>query len=121
VSSSAEGVPIIVGENATRFIHDAVYLALHLGRIFAIHMEVVEYTHRTRRCKIRTNVVIDDELMAAALEYTGLKTKKAVIEEGLGTLARLKKQERVRSLRGKLQWTGDLTLLREGRFSDVDR
>jgi Arc/MetJ family transcription regulator len=70
---------------------------------------------------MRTNVVIDDKLMAEALESTGLNTKKAVIEEALRTLVRLKKQERVRSLRGKLQWEGDLNNLREGRFADVDR
>ena len=70
---------------------------------------------------MRTNVVIDDELMTAALESTGLKTKRAVIEEALRTLVRLKAQERVRSLRGKLRWEGDLDTLREGRFVDVDR
>jgi Arc/MetJ family transcription regulator len=70
---------------------------------------------------MRTNVVIDDELMAEALESTGLNTKKAVIEEALRTLVRLRKQEQVRSLRGKLQWEGDLDTLREGRFLDVDR
>jgi len=70
---------------------------------------------------MRTNVVIDDELMAAALESTGLKTKKAVIEKALRTLVRLKAQEQVRSLRGKLQWEGDLSTMREGRFIDVDR
>lgn len=69
---------------------------------------------------MRTNVVIDDELMAEALESTGLKTKKAVIEEALRTLVRLKKQERVRALRGKLQWEGNLSALREGRLTDVD-
>jgi Arc/MetJ family transcription regulator len=70
---------------------------------------------------MRTNIVIDDELMAAALESTGLKTKKAVVEEALRTLVRLKAQEQVRSLRGKLRWEGDLSVLREGRFADVDR
>jgi Arc/MetJ family transcription regulator len=70
---------------------------------------------------MRTNVVIDDELMAAAMESTGLKTKRAVIEEGLRTLVRLRSQERVRSLRGKLQWDGDLDVMRESRFIDVDR
>ena len=70
---------------------------------------------------MRTNVVIDDELMAAALESTGLKTKKAVIEEALRTLVRLRAQEQVRSLRGKLRWEGDLAVLRENRFGDVDR
>ena len=70
---------------------------------------------------MRTIVVIDDELMAEALESTGLKTKKAVIEEALRTLVRLKKQEQVRSLRGRFEWEGDLNILREGRFADVDR
>ena len=70
---------------------------------------------------MRTNVVIDDELMAEALETTGMKTKRAVLEEGLRTLVRLKKQEGVRALRGKLQWEGDLDVLREGRLADVDR
>jgi Arc/MetJ family transcription regulator len=70
---------------------------------------------------MRTNVVIDDELMAEALETTGIKTKRAVIEEALRTLVRLKKQEGVRALRGKLQWEGDLDVLREGRLADVDR
>jgi Arc/MetJ family transcription regulator len=70
---------------------------------------------------MRTNVVIDDDLMAEALESTGLNTKKAVIEEALRTLVRLKKQEKVRSLRGKLQWEGDLNMLREDRFADVAR
>jgi Arc/MetJ family transcription regulator len=70
---------------------------------------------------MRTNIVIDDELMAAALESTGLKTKRAVVEEALRTLVRLKAQEKTRSLRGKLRWEGDLSALREGRFVDVDR
>lgn len=70
---------------------------------------------------MRTNVVIDDKLMAEALETTGLETKKAVIEEALRTLVRLKKQEQVRYLRGKLQWEGTLSVLREGRLTDVDR
>ena len=70
---------------------------------------------------MRTNVVIDDELMSQAMKYTGLKTKRAVIEEALRTLIRLKSQEQVRTLRGKLRWEGDLDELRQGRFVDVDR
>ena len=70
---------------------------------------------------MRTNVVIDDELMAQAMKYTGLKTKKAVIEEALRTLVRLKSQEQVRSLRGKLRWEGNLDEMRRSRFADVDR
>ena len=70
---------------------------------------------------MRTNVVIDDELMAEALESTGLKTKRAVIEQALRTLVQMKAQEKTRALRGKLQWEGDLDELREGRYVDVDR
>jgi Arc/MetJ family transcription regulator len=69
---------------------------------------------------MRTNVVIDDELMAQAMKQTGLKTKKAVIEEALRTLVRLKSQEQVRSLRGKLHWEGDLDAMRQGRSAHVD-
>ncbi len=69
---------------------------------------------------MRTNVVIDDELMAQAMKQTGLKTKKAVIEEALRTLVRLKSQEQVRSLRGKLHWEGDLDAMRQGRSARVD-
>jgi Arc/MetJ family transcription regulator len=70
---------------------------------------------------MRTNVVIDDELMTQAMKYTGLTTKKAVIEEALRTLVHLKAQERVRLLRGKLRWEGDLNEMRQGRSAGVDR
>jgi Arc/MetJ family transcription regulator len=80
---------------------------------------------------MRTNVVIDDGLMAEAIRHTGLRTKRAVIEEALRTLVRLKAQAQIRKLRGRLRWEGDLAALRENRFpveevtpvevSDVDR
>ncbi len=57
---------------------------------------------------MRTNIVIDDNLMAEAIELSQLKTKKAVVETGLRLLIRIKKQERIKSLRGKLKWDGDL-------------
>ena len=69
---------------------------------------------------MRTNVVIDDDLMAQAMQHTGLRTKRAVIEEALRTLIRVKSQEQVRSLRGKLRWEGDLGEMREGRIVGVD-
>jgi len=70
---------------------------------------------------MRTNVVIDDELMTQAMASSGLATKKAVIEEALRTLIRLKNQEGVRQLRGQLHWEGDLGEMREGRLIGVDR
>ena len=68
---------------------------------------------------MRTNVVIDETLMASAMKVTGLSTKKAVIEEALRTLVRLKEQEQIRTLRGKLHWEGDLDAIRADRFADV--
>jgi Arc/MetJ family transcription regulator len=61
---------------------------------------------------MRTNIVIDDHLMADALELTGLKTKREVVELGLRTLVRLKRQEDIRRFRGKLHWEGDLDGMR---------
>ena len=61
---------------------------------------------------MRTNIVIDDKLMAEAIRLSQLKTKKAVVETGLRLLIRIKKQERLKSLRGKLNWDGDLDEMR---------
>ena len=68
---------------------------------------------------IRTNVVLDQALIDEALALTGLKTKRAVIEEALRTLTRLKRQEDIRTLRGQLHWEGDLDRLRTDRTDDV--
>jgi len=61
---------------------------------------------------MRTNVVIDDELMESALKVSGLKTKKDVIEEGLKLLVQVKGQKKVKGFRGKLKWTGNLDEMR---------
>ena len=65
---------------------------------------------------MRTNVVIDEELIDLARDLTGIKTKREVIHEALRTLIRLRQQAQVRDLRGKLHWEGDLNDLRTGRF-----
>jgi Arc/MetJ family transcription regulator len=64
---------------------------------------------------MRTNVVIDDHLMESALKASGIKTKKAAIEEGLKLLIHLKTQERIKGFRGKLRWTGNLDAMRLDR------
>lgn len=61
---------------------------------------------------MRTNIVIDDKLMADALKATGLGTKKEAVEEGLKLLVRQNKQQAIRKLRGKLKWEGDLDEMR---------
>ena len=61
---------------------------------------------------MRTNIVIDDQLMAEALKASGLQTKKEVVEQGLKLLVRLGQQQELRKLRGKVAWEGDLERMR---------
>ena len=61
---------------------------------------------------MRTNIVIDDDLMDEAMALSKIKTKKAVVETGLRLLVQIKKQEQLKSLRGKLKWDGDLDTMR---------
>lgn len=62
---------------------------------------------------MRTNIDIDDKLIKDTLKATGLKTKREVVELGLETLLRLKRQEQLaKALRGKVKWEGDLEDMR---------
>ena len=61
---------------------------------------------------MRTNIEIDDDLMANALKATGLKTKKNVVEQGLKLIIRRHEQQAIRKLRGKVKWQGDLDEMR---------
>jgi len=64
---------------------------------------------------MRTNIVIDDDLMKRVLKQTGLKTKREAVELGLRTLLRLHMQQEIRKFRGKLHWEGDLDAMRTDR------
>ncbi|MGA8381652.1 MAG: type II toxin-antitoxin system VapB family antitoxin [Stellaceae bacterium] len=57
---------------------------------------------------MRTNIEIDDELLEQALRLTGLKTKRAVVEQGLRTLIRLGRQRKILDLVGKVHWEGNI-------------
>ena len=61
---------------------------------------------------VRTNIVIDDRLIAEAIKATGASTKKEAVELGLKALIQLKKQESIRGMRGKLKWRDDLNRMR---------
>ena len=62
---------------------------------------------------MRTNIVIDDELMDRVLKETGIKTKREAVERGLELLLqRAEQMNRIRALRGKIQWEGDLDEMR---------
>jgi Arc/MetJ family transcription regulator len=64
---------------------------------------------------VRTNIVIDDKLMADTLRATGLKTKREAVELGLRTLLRLRQQAEIKKLRGKINWEGDLDAMRRDK------
>ena len=61
---------------------------------------------------MRTNIIIDDTLMTDALKASGVKTKKEAVELGLRTLIRLNQQRELRSMKGRLEWRGDLDAMR---------
>lgn len=64
---------------------------------------------------MRTNIVIDEKLMADALKVSGAKTKREAVELGLRTLLQLGRQSEVRRLRGKVAWRGDLEAMRRDK------
>jgi Arc/MetJ family transcription regulator len=66
---------------------------------------------------MRTNIVIDPQLISEVMKLTGAATKREAVELGLQTLLRIKRQERTRRLRGKLHWEGNLDEMRESRGS----
>ena len=61
---------------------------------------------------MRTNIVVDDNLMAEAIKLTNIKTKKGVVDQALKLLVQVKRQESIRKLKGKLQWEGNLSEMR---------
>jgi Arc/MetJ family transcription regulator len=64
---------------------------------------------------MRTNIELDDALVAQAMAVTGLHTKKATIEEALRRIIRAHQQRQaIEDLRG-LGWEGDLDAMRADR------
>ena len=68
--------------------------------------------HNKNGYKMRTNIVIDDKLMSLAFKTSGLNTKKEVVEEALRLLIKIKDQQKLKKLRGKLKWEGNLDEMR---------
>lgn len=60
---------------------------------------------------MRTNIEIDDRLMADAIKATGARTKKEAVTRALERVVQLKRQEGLRALRG-IGWEGDLEKMR---------
>lgn len=64
---------------------------------------------------MRTNIEIDDTLLAEAMRAAGTTTKRATVEAGLAELIRRHRIRKVRELRGTVEWVGDLDEMRSGR------
>ena len=61
---------------------------------------------------MRTNIDIDDELLAQAMATAGLATKRATVETGLRAIVRLGAQVRALADLKDLGWEGDLDDMR---------
>jgi Arc/MetJ family transcription regulator len=64
---------------------------------------------------VRTNIEIDDALMAEAQKVSGQATKKQTVEQALRLMIRLRRQQEVDVAFGKYRWRGDLARSRKGR------
>mgnify|MGYP003312535751 CR=1 FL=1 len=79
-------------------------------------VQIARYIHTISEAGaalMRTNIVIDDDLMDEVLGVTGRSTKREAVELGLRTLLKLKKQQGIRQFRGRLRWQGDLNSMRK--------
>ena len=56
---------------------------------------------------MRTNIVIDDELLEEAMRLLNVHTKKAAVELALKQLVKLEKRKEIRKLRGSINWDPD--------------
>ena len=65
---------------------------------------------------MRTNIDIDDALLAEAAKIVGATTKKSTVETALRELIRRHKVRQVRELWGNFDWEGDLQEMRRSRF-----
>jgi Arc/MetJ family transcription regulator len=69
---------------------------------------------------MRTNIEIDDALLAEAMKVTGQRTKKATVEEALREIVRRAElRQALNELRG-IGWEGDLEEMRNDWTPDVD-
>lgn len=61
---------------------------------------------------MRTNIDIDDNLLEEAIKLTGLKSKKEMVNRALEEIIKAEKIKKLRSLRGKVNWEGNLDEMR---------
>jgi len=67
---------------------------------------------------VRTNIVINDELMSKAIAVSGLKTKREVVEKAISEFVEKRTRKDLSELKGKIKFANnyDYKSLREGKF-----
>ena len=68
---------------------------------------------------MRTNIFIDDNLIEKGMKYTGIKTKKGLVDFALRELIDRKERKKILDLKGRLHWEGNLNEMRDSRFHDT--
>jgi Arc/MetJ family transcription regulator len=69
---------------------------------------------------MRTNIVIDEKLIKQGMKYTGIRTKKGVVDFALRELIKKRERKKILLLKGKLPWEGNLEEMRKSRLDDID-
>ncbi len=66
---------------------------------------------------MRTNIVLDDDLVKEALELTGIKTKRELVHEAIKALIKKHRRKNLLDIRGRIEFDPDYDYksLREGR------
>ena len=65
--------------------------------------------------RMRTNIEIDDDVMAEAMQIAGTRTKRATVDLALRELVARQRRLGILDLRGRIHWEGDLDQSRRGR------
>jgi len=65
---------------------------------------------------MRTNIVLDEQLVKEGLRLTKLKTKKDLVNLALKELIERRKRKKILKLEGKVKWEGSLDEMRGERF-----
>jgi Arc/MetJ family transcription regulator len=68
---------------------------------------------------MRTKIVLNEKLIKKGKRYTGIHTKKELVDFALRELIKHKERKKILALKGKLHWEGDLEEMRRSRFRDT--
>ncbi len=64
---------------------------------------------------VRTNIIMEESLVAEAQAITGIKTKSGVVHYALREVVRRARQKELLKLQGHIVWEGDLDSIRQTR------